>query len=453
MTTKTQTVKNAKSNKKHSDDDIKENPRRYYYIDDGKMYYITEDDDELHIAEDGNSAYNVKYCNFEIGQNFFKTHESLLDYRKKFLHACSEFENEYNYRRKLTHTKAVKTLFKFKSKTTLEHIKLQPITQDEFKLFESCSNGSLQNLDPEYINKEVEAFGVDFPAYYPNLLGNKIFKKELKIAKSEGKKVYFKSENFDFKNIKYGIYNVEIKIKHPKIYKIFTFSKANYYTHYSILFALELKNKYNFDVEIKILNGVSMTWEEKQLLPVYEIFRTWFNFMNELKSKYPNNFIIKKAFSSLWGILCEYKRVRVKTEEDLIKYDCSFNDDDDTEYKIIDMKVFSKRTQYELVSRKRPYKNEICRIKPFLMAVQRNYIGRMLVSNDLLDNTVRIHTDGIVLNKHVDFSKILPEYYPKPEEKTSGKLIFKNVNYYAKYCNECEKFIPHKEKKTHEHKL
>ena len=52
------------------------------------------------------------------------------------------------------------------------------------------------------------------------------------------------------------------------------------------------------------------------------------------------------------------------------------------------------------------------------------------MTENILDKVVRIHTDGIVLNKEHDFTHI--KYHPTPEDKTTGKMIFKNVINYEK---------------------
>ena len=48
-----------------------------------------------------------------------------------------------------------------------------------------------------------------------------------------------------------------------------------------------------------------------------------------------------------------------------------------------------------------------------------------IIENNILDNTVRILTDGILLNKNFDFSNL--EYYPKPETDKNGSYILKSI--------------------------
>ena len=56
---------------------------------------------------------------------------------------------------------------------------------------------------------------------------------------------------------------------------------------------------------------------------------------------------------------------------------------------------------------------------------------KVVFDNDLFDNVLRIHTDSVVLNRSFDFSN---QYNGEliPEEKTTGKIEFKNINDYKK---------------------
>ncbi len=48
---------------------------------------------------------------------------------------------------------------------------------------------------------------------------------------------------------------------------------------------------------------------------------------------------------------------------------------------------------------------------------------------DLIENVFRVQTDGIVLN--CDLELKMDEMFPVPEAKTTGLILWKNVNSYC----------------------
>ena len=122
-----------------------------------------------------------------------------------------------------------------------------------------------------------------------------------------------------------------------------------------------------------------------------------------------------------------------------------------TEYKVIKETYTKEGTTYQVVKSAQPYNTKFGRIKPFLTSFSRFQVAEILIENDLVKHTIRIHTDGIALNKPFDFPKCGYNYYPIPEAKTTGLLKFHNVNNYEKYCEKCKSWIPHSEKSNHEH--
>ncbi len=76
------------------------------------------------------------------------------------------------------------------------------------------------------------------------------------------------------------------------------------------------------------------------------------------------------------------------------------------------------------------------RIKPFLTSYCRSIMANLIIHNSGpkgIDNVIRVHTDGVV------YTNIDPELFknPKnkgiyPEEKTTGRILWKNVNVYKK---------------------
>ena len=149
--------------------------------------------------------------------------------------------------------------------------------------------------------------------------------------------------------------------------------------------------------------------------------------------------------SSLWGSLCAYNKEYI-TDADIEKYDVSFIEDPEpSEYKIIG---HSDNGKHVIVKSSEAYKYKFARLKPFLTAFGRLKIMKLIRKHGLEDNLIRIHTDGIVLNKEVDFS-VLEKYYPKPEAKTTGKMIYKNAIYGFHRCEKCKELFSYRDFKDH----
>ena len=52
-------------------------------------------------------------------------------------------------------------------------------------------------------------------------------------------------------------------------------------------------------------------------------------------------------------------------------------------------------------------------------------IADIILDNDPKENDIRIHTDGVILDREFDFD---PNLEFLPEYKTTAKIKFKNVN-------------------------
>jgi hypothetical protein len=150
--------------------------------------------------------------------------------------------------------------------------------------------------------------------------------------------------------------------------------------------------------------------------------------------------------SSLWGTLCSYKKEYI-FEDDVENYDISFLDDDEkSEYKIL--KHIDNR--YKIVKSSNAYNYGLARLKPFLTAFGRLKIMKFIHSCDIEKHLIRIHTDGLVFNKPIDFEKYNVDYYPKPEDKTTGIINYHNPLYGFHLCQKCNKEFRFKDFKCHQ---
>jgi hypothetical protein len=196
----------------------------------------------------------------------------------------------------------------------------------------------------------------------------------------------------------------------------------------------------------------ALVYDDSQLRDTSMIFNDWYNYTMDLKTKYPNNQLVKHITSSLWGALIQYNRKFVD-DKDFWDMDVSeLYQYNETEYKLIKEKYYGlNNTKYELIKSNKAYVSNFSRLKPFLVSYARAYIGNLIIDEDIIDDVVRCQTDNITLNKPHDFTHL--PYYPKPEEKTTGIIKFDNSNLYNHYCKECDIYYKYTKEdyKTHKH--
>lgn len=402
-------------------------PIRYFYTIGDKSYSITDNDETL-IEESIKDKQIDKYNYFQSQKGYECTLESLIQYRKDFNEYCKEIEKEVNYKKYYNHNSAVEMVFQSKSKRQIEGLHLDKIIYKEFALYEKCPKSGLMTFDEEYKDKEINCYGYDYSAFYPNCL------LKMLLATKQGKRKKLKTLDFD--NLQYGIYHIKITCDDKRFKKIFMFSKQNHYAHYCLKLAYEFRELFNIKFELVVDDKYNaLVYDDEKLVHGSEVFGTWFKYLSVLKTKFPKNKLVKRLMSSLWGSLTAFNR---KFYDDIVDLDISeIDDDDETEYKLLDEKRYKDNTKeygyrslYYCIPSSEPYKNNLARLKPFLVSFCRSYVARTIIKENLLDHVVRIHTDGIVLNKEHNFSHL--KYYPKPEDKTTGTIKFSNVINYEK---------------------
>jgi hypothetical protein len=317
-------------------------------------------------------------------------------------------------------------------------------------------------FDEKIAFKDTYCYGYDFSKYYANCLGNPdmmincIPKNHneykdypFKIPIKKGK--WLKYEELDFYNLKYGSYKVKITYTNPDIHKVFMLNKDDTYTFMELSFLYKYKEMFNItftlitDIEYNVY-----IYEDKDVINASKIFTPWFKFLTSVEK---SNMLHKGLLSKLAGVITKFDK-HFFNEEDLDNLDISYLDDEDnTEYKILEQKDYYnkndeiERTLFTTVISNKPYSYPLARIKPYLMAFSRIYIAEMIIKENLLDNVLRIHTDGIVLSKPHNF-ELNNIYYPIVETKSSGILYWNNVNCYYHHCIDCDELYKYKDTKT-----
>jgi hypothetical protein len=245
-------------------------------------------------------------------------------------------------------------------------------------------------------------------------------------------------DSLDYRNLQYGIYKCNIQCDHPDFRNLFTFATNGYYTHTDLLFAYKYKKKYGVTITLDVDSEYnSLLYEDSDLIDSKTIFNHWYVSLSRAKSLFPKNKAVKHLLSSVCGHLIRFNQIKTDDEDAYMNLDVSrMNNNLSTRYKQLSMECYANksklgyRTLYTYIDTRRPYKHNLARMKPFFMAYTRNFMAKLLISENLVDKFIRSHTDNITLSVPHDFSHL--SYYPKSEDKTSGLITWSNANKYTK---------------------
>lgn len=395
-----------------------EKPTRFYYEvkDENKIYYLDENTGEFGSCL--TYKKDLKYKYFHLFKEDEQSNEGLILFKDKFNKWCNEL-NKHGIVYKLTFNR-------FSSSSTALKNRFEDVSLDEFLFAEDCFNGGLIYLNPKYKDTTTQSFGYDYSSFYPNILVSD----KLKIPTKQGQKL--KLNHLDFTNLQYGIYKVRITCDNKEFLKIFAFSKKNTYTHFGLEFAYKYKDI--FDVKIELITDIdfnALVYRPETLINSRDIFYNWFDKLYKIKPSCKDNQLLKRLLSSLWGSLTKCEKYYFNDEQDE-----GIPDEKIGTYMTLDEKYYyidgELLTRFECVKKSKPYKYHYGRMKAFLLSLGRNIIGELIMNAEILQNVVRINTDGIVLNQEFDFPSLKIPYYPKPEDKTTGLIQWNNVNNYFK---------------------
>lgn len=398
---------------------------RYFYKVKRVCYYIQDEENEVKTCLAHKKDFN--YRHYEMQSGYEATLKGLQEYRndfKKWIYWLS-FKG-INYLNYATHDEAIVGVFLSKSTNAMKSLNYEKCKYTEFKWSEKCSNGGLISIDETILNKEIECFGYDMNSWYPWLLAQS----ELKVPKKEGKEYYIEKLSYP---LKYGYYCC--KVSGVDINKIFCFSKNDVYTHYSLNFINEYNKNVNEEkrISVKLILNTSVNayiYDDENLVETKTIFKDWYDKVMKLKSSAPANKLVKRLSSSLWGYLTQYERQFCDNDDEYYDLDVSYKHEweKETEYKIL-KELYDEQgdmVRYEMIKTQNPYKHGLARLKSFLTSYSRSLIGQLVIDEGIYNDVVRVHTDGIVLNKKHDFSNC--GYNLNLENKTTGKFTWYSCN-------------------------
>ena len=443
---------------------------RYFYRENGKTYYMSHDKDDLNchadelFKDDGLNKYNY----FELFDGYKGSKEGIIKYMKDFKESCDTLLKDGIFYKKYYNHKSAATLtfvrFSNMKKNSIsinnKKVRLENINFKESYVLEKCHNAGLCCLDEKYKDDVIKCYGYDYGAFYPHILS----KSDLKIATTKPEFKKLSQDKFMKKlskgKLKYGVYNVKITIKEcnnktspSQFYKKFSFSSDDWYTHIDLSYAYSQKD--NFELDFKINEQTkdynTMIYDKDDLIDSKVIFESWYDKLKSMKDK-NKNMLIKHLMSSIWGYLCEHKKLYYNQEEFMKLDDEDVSDTTDkheTKYKILKEKMSidsddNIKINFTLIDKEEPYKYNIARMKPFLMSYCRCFVAEMIDREGILNDIIRIHTDGIVLNRKHEFKD---EYKPLKESKTTGNILWKNTNTYFHKCKKCKRLYSHRTNK------
>ena len=321
---------------------------------------------------------------------------------------------------------AIKMIFNHMSKSSSKHHK--PIRKIEAGWMNKTYNGALLYCKPTTIN----TYSYDYTSFYPKNLSSK----QLLIPNSEGKE-YILSELPNIADIQTGFYRVNISCENDDFRKLFSFSQEDTYLDKSLYQAMKYQKQYDIKIEL-IQDGEANAYlyNNDVLETGDKIFGKWYKIIKQLRDIYPKNVLLKFLSSSLSGQLSKRKKL-TRTHEEAINEKLDIGMYDNHKYMIYDLKMYTRDNveyeYYELLEVDEQFSSNL-RIMPFLTAYSRNKTSRLVMKD--INSVIRIHTDCVSFSKPQIFTKLdnqLDYNSLKFEEKSSGLIMWKNINNYLNY--------------------
>ena len=252
------------------------------------------------------------------------------------------------------------------------------ITQFEIDIIEKSSHGAL------ICGKKSRGFyySYDICSQYPALMNSA----KHRFPMSEGELKTLTVEEFnklDF--FQFGIYHVKVQDNTNSM--IFRNNPDNWYTHTDLNFA----RKQKYTIELVDDDEPNFLFYSKETLKSgKELFGKYINYLFELK--YQGHKEIKPYINALWGALTQTnKKVLVNNVYENKTVTSIMPDGDDINFESVKMTVTDRQNYFE---------TNFARIKPFMLAYARQQTANIVLKN--IDSIVRVHTDGIILNKPIE---------------------------------------------------
>lgn len=379
---------------------------------------------------------------YRMNERYQATDEDLFQFRKD-LHIHNNEIKQFFFKRK------DKTVFKidvFNHNSTNQAVvntvlinsdqkKINAMPKVDFKelvMLENCLSCGLMSVDKDKLEVPLDVYSYDFPKFYLYMM------KKIRVPTSAPE--YFELDALDFDNLDVGYYRVKIHCSNRYFMNAFKFNSKDHYNHNTLKTLHRFKDKYGITFELLKPNkefSYNMVWYE-HTVELKVIMKGWFDIIEKLlKECSKSNWLLKTYISQAWGNLSKYKKLYVNKDDSTLydwdhlanisssKYDYYANS--------------FENDMYSFISADDPFAHGgLGRIKAFLTEFSRNYIFNLISEHNLEKFVVRIQTDSISFTKPVDFKALGLTYIPIQEAKSTGRLVFYNVNSYFHVCSNCE---------------
>jgi hypothetical protein len=302
----------------------------------------------------------------------------------------------------------------------------------EFAVFENCLSCGLMCIDKDILETPIDCYGMDYPKFYFEMM------KRIRIPKSSPE--FYVLDELNFDKLDYGIYRVKVICNNKEFWNVFKFNDKHHYNHNTLKTLYKYKDKYGISFKLlepdECFNYNLVYYEET--VELRTLFKQWFNVMTELLKKCDSkNWLLKTYVSQSWGCISKYLKTYVP-EDDSETYDWDqlSNITATNKYKYYNYN--HSNGTYAFINGDKAFAHKgLARIKPFLTEFSRNFIFNMLSEHDLASSVLRVQTDGICFNREINFDTLGLQYAPLKERKTTGNLVFHNVNSYDHICSNC----------------
>jgi len=394
-------------------------------------YFEDKNEDRFRVYDDVTYQYSWQDDEpkegYEIFKGFTCSDDGLIKFSCHFKEWCENLKDNEIWKcdyieRFKTNYVGCEVIFNWLKGNNLDDF--QESDTIEFSWIERCNNNSVVKLfcEPGSI---IDSYTYDFKLTFPTILGSGKFRFE--IPPKRGKEVFLKEIDFT-KNLQKGMYHVLISSDDVNFNKIFNYSKDNVYCDIQLYQAYKCrKNGMKVNIEL-IQDKKPNAYLYDKVVSTYSIFGKWYKTLSKLREEFPDNKLIKHLMSSIWGRIAQFNK-RYLTFDEMIEKGITATKDftrKDCDYFMIDV----KNEKCVLVNAKKPYKyGKLARIKCFLLAQARVCIANIALLD--IDSVTRIHTDSVTFNKPHDDVCTKFKTYPelRLEKKSSGKLIWHNVNH------------------------
>ena len=403
----------------------------YYLLSNHQVRLLNYNEDTI-ITCDLQDVYKLKKRYF-MQKGYECDDEGLRKYSEDFFMMCDQIKNNdvfhFDYLKFNSHESATVNMFKKLCYGRWDDKNENMIDNIEYNWIESCNKFGLLYCE-KGLYKNAHAY--DFVAQYPSIQADKNFE----IPSKKGKELTITELIRD--DLQIGFYKVKIISNDLRFKKCFAFSSNNVYTHIDLLFAYYCRDKLEYDITIDLIICEKNCYiygkgAKDGIIRSSHIFHEWFRHLSSLKTKFPKNKLVKNLMSSLWGRLVQFNR-KFMTEEQAEEEDIDMSLDYNINHRYFVRNITQSKGEdlLELIDSQLPYRYNLGRIKPFLLAKSRSLTGS--ICNKYINDVVRVCVDNITFKKeHDDVIYEKGTYKLIKEDKLCGKVQFRNARCYKNF--------------------